>query len=234
MQKRCRQEIFVKLPFRVEKEKILEICISDLEMGIPDTSSIELFLPFGDDYETFTQIITLENLTAEVHYILQYPSGQTFVDYCFDRNGKLTRTTKVYYRNGRLKHQALYLQLSDKEYNRLGRSPFDESKKYTPAGKISIDYSFNKCPEKYGNCNNFIKQYFYNNKGNLSAVQSFFYKDSEHGEETIHFYQNGDIRKKTLRKSYKLHGWQELYNESGKLIAKEKFEEGESVEFIKN
>lgn len=31
----------------------------------------------------------------------------------------------------------------------------------------------------------------------------------------------------------KLHGWQELYNESGELIAKEKFEEGESLEFIR-
>ncbi len=230
---RCTQDIYIRLPFRLEQEETFEVCISNLKIGIPDTSSLELFLPFTKEYQTFTQIITLKSITAEVQYVLKYPSGQTFIDYNFNKEGKHIGEQKVYHSNGKLRRIALFQNLAEKERNRLGRSPFDESKDYTVTGKISIDYSYNRCPENYENCNNSIYQYFYDTKDNLKAVKSYFDKENSKWIETTHFYPNGNIKKKILQKSRKLHNWQELYNQAGELIAKEKFEEGKSVEFIK-
>ena len=247
----CLREVQHYLPFRVRKNRELHFCISDLEIGIPNESEIEIFPPFGEEYEFFTQVITLKNVEGDLKYLLKYPSGQIFLDYdlnCKDffsndsEIGYITSSSasylysnliKVYHRNGQIKHEAVYKRKLQNQEDYPQSPILLEFKDFTQSGKLLVDYSHRHYSKNHGEVYDYNIKYFYDDKEKLLGSHLYFDKDKQKWQEITLFHPNGNIKKKITKKDSKLHNWQELYNEAGELIAKEKFEEGKSVEFIK-
>lgn len=248
---KCMREISLSLPFRIRKNREIDICLSELKVGIPDTSFIEIFTPFGKEYEIFTQIITLKNQVGNTNILLQYPSGQTFLDYNLNckrllnqdlnkgyktsasARGIYSGSIKVFYRNGQVRHSAIYPKSTTNEEDFPFGSQALEAKDFTLGGKVLVDYSRILSYGTYGKVYNYNKKYFYDDKEKLLSSHLYFDKDKAEWQELTYFHPNGNIKKKITKKDRKLHDWQELYNQAGELIVKEKFEEGKSVEFIK-
>jgi antitoxin component YwqK of YwqJK toxin-antitoxin module len=250
VQTQCNKEVNFTLPFRISNGASATMCISNLKIGIPDTTKIELFPPFNKEYETFTQIVTLKNEEGDLRYLLKYSSGQVCLDYNLNcgeilqkelkktssmrvnSNSLYSGVTKVYHRNGQLKSESIYEKISYDERRRF-HSLLLETKEYTQNGKILIEYIRDSISKKCEECASYDMRYFYDDYENILASFLTFKKNDAKWQEITFFHPNGNIKKKITKKDRKLHDWQELYNEAGVLIVKEKFEEGKSVEFIK-
>lgn len=65
---------------------------------------------------------------------------------------------------------------------------------------------------------------YYDEQENIeSSVRTYDIDDMNYDEYT-YYHPNGNKEVIIREKENKLHGWQELYDEGGRLIAKEKFD----------
>lgn len=243
----CLKTLEIKLPIKIAGNKLRKICVSDLQLNKMQISNIECFPMFGDDYETLREEVLLLDEKGIINYKLFYSSGQLLLEYNFDcedflnneyqekwsSEGSFIGQAKSFYSNGQL-HIERNFKKCRREINEdsFGFREEVTANHFTKSGKlkweIKTDFSEN-CEVDVSSFN----RNFYDKNENLLAVYKINELDETLLIEILYYYPNGTkkmtIRKKSIMNRYILDGWQELYDNTGKLKVKEYFSAGEFV-----